>query len=297
MEKSQKQKEPSATFGIQEAADALNEQGFLFQQVIREEIKNGQKEQQQQQWVIAANEYPVTAADGSQTRIDLLLNHVRMKNVYVCLECKRPNPKFRTWLFFDRDTPRLFIEDGRMEPGRSYDTSKPIDYRQCISSQFQVTDISIFNFYLEATKRSSNSGKASNNETIEKALRQLIAGHSGMMNKLRSYERSDGMSFYRSIPVIVTTANLFEAEFDCKNISLNNGMIEESSLKLVSQKFCAINYHPDDSLSIPRQYSNYIKGDVLADMNFYQTRTVFIVHSSTINDFLFWAAEHLTKHP
>jgi hypothetical protein len=296
MKKLPKHEEPATAFGIQEAADALNEQGFLFQQVIGEEIQNGRKGQQQQ-WQILANEYPVTATDGSQTRIDLLLNHIRMKNVYICLECKRPNPIYKTWLFFGRNMPRLFIEDGGMETGRSYDTSKPIDYKQGISSQFQVTSIPIFNFYLEATKRKPGSDKSSNNETIEKALRQLIAGHSGMMNKLRSYEKTDGMSFYRSIPVIVTTANLFEAEFDCKNISLNNGMIESSLLKLVPQKFCAINYHPDDSLSIPRQHSNYIRSDVLTDMNFYQTRTVFIVYSSAINDFLFWAGEHLTKHP
>jgi hypothetical protein len=183
-----------------------------------------------------------------------------------------------------------------MEAGRSYVGGEPIDYRQEISSQFTATDVPIFNFYLEVTKRRNDSDRASNSEAIEKALRQLIAGHTGMMNKLRVYEK-EAMSFYRSIPVIVTTAQLFEAEFNSNEVSLNAGTIDSSLLKLIPHKFCAINYHPDDSLSIKRELSNYRKGDVLADMSYFQNRTVFIVHSSAINDFLLWAGEHLTKHP
>lgn len=52
---------------------ALNEQGFLFQQIIREKVRNQIKgdTDTQAHWTFVACEYPVTAADGSQTRIDL----------------------------------------------------------------------------------------------------------------------------------------------------------------------------------------------------------------------------------
>src|SRR3989442_6309608 len=73
------------------AAAALNEQGFLFQQIIREKIRNqiqGDKDKQHR-WRFEASEYPVTAADGSQTRIDLVLRHGHERGVHACLECKR----------------------------------------------------------------------------------------------------------------------------------------------------------------------------------------------------------------
>jgi hypothetical protein len=282
----------------QDVADALNEQGFLFQQIIRDKINSGTvgNGEWQQPWKILANEYPVTAIDGSQTRIDLLLCHSVQKHAYICMECKRPNPKYKSWLFFDRSASQFFIEDGRMEPGKGYESGKPIDYKTMISTQFDATGVQVFNFYLEATVKKSSSDKASNSETIEKALRQLIAGHTGMMNKLRFFEQYV-VSFYRSIPVIVTTAQLFEVGFNSNDVSLEAGTIDSSLLKLTPHKFCAINYHPDDSLSVKREHTYYRKEDVSSDLSFFQTRTVFIVHASATNEFLVWAGEHLIKHP
>ena len=288
----------SPSFSPENAADALNEQGFLFQQAIRQTILNstGNQNGNQQQWKILANEYPVTAADGTETRMDLVLQHTQAVNVHVCLECKRPNPKYKTWLFFDRDKPQLFVEDMRMPSEGMQSPINPALYRQDILSLNPVTEIPVFNFYLEATAK-KNSDKFSNTETIEKALRQLIAGQTGMMDKIRRFERGGAISFSRSIPVIVTAAQIFEAQFKSDDVALIDGTIDVSSLDLVPHKFCAVNYHADNSLSIQREYTNYIKSDVLADLNRFQIRTVFIVHSLAINDFLSWAGGNLTKHP
>ncbi len=240
-------------------------------------------------------EYPVTAADGTQTRIDLLLRHASSRNVYICVECKRPNPKYKNWIFFDKSSAGIFIEDGRMIVGEKYVSGVPIDYRHIISSRFPVSGFHIYNYYLEATKE-KNREKASSAETIEKASRQLIAGHTGLMYKLREYEK-EAMSFFRSIPLIVTTADLFAADYDIGKVSLETGMIDGASLKLIPQKYCAINYHPDDGLSVKRERSNHRKSDVHSDMEFFQNRSVFVVNSSSMREFLFWAGEYLTEHP
>ena len=85
-------------------ATALNQQGFLFSQVIREKIRfdrpgNGQP---QKAWKFLTEEFSVTAADGAQTRIDLVLGNVRNPGAYLCIECKRMNPLYKEWIFFDR---------------------------------------------------------------------------------------------------------------------------------------------------------------------------------------------------
>lgn len=82
-------------FDPQKAADALNEQGFLFTQIVRETIRSGIGGSKQGGWKLLGTEYPVTAIDGSQTKIDLVLGHTRAANVHICLECKRPNSKFK----------------------------------------------------------------------------------------------------------------------------------------------------------------------------------------------------------
>lgn len=286
----------ASEFDSQQAADALNEHGFLFTQIVRETIRNGTGGFGQTGWKLLGTEYPVTATDGSQTKIDLVLGHIHARNVHICLECKRPNPKFKVWLFFDKQNPEFFIEEGRMETGKSYSGGEPIDYRQSISNHFPAKKFSVFNSYLEATAKINSDKRTSHSETIEKALRQIIAGHTGLMEKLRHFER-EAMSFYRSIPVMVTTAQLFEAGFSATDISLTTGTINAVSVKLMPLHFCAVNYHADDSLSIPRPNTNFRKGDVATDLMFFQNRTVFIVNSGAIDGFLYWAGECLTEHP
>src|SRR4051794_28724077 len=86
-------------------AAALNEHGFLLQQIVRQKLQGrvDPEEDNQNQWEFVASEYPVTAADDSQTRVDLLLHHHQVRGLYMCLECKRPHPRFKKWIFFDRE--------------------------------------------------------------------------------------------------------------------------------------------------------------------------------------------------
>src|SRR5580658_753286 len=100
-----KQSEAAAALSQEERiAAALNEQGFLFSQVIRNKIRfdipgSGQP---QKAWKFLTEEYSVTAVDGVQTRIDLVLSNVRKTGACLCLECKRMNPLYKEWIFSDR---------------------------------------------------------------------------------------------------------------------------------------------------------------------------------------------------
>src|SRR5262245_19822186 len=83
---------------------AINEHGFLLKQAVRNQVENRLPNAgiSQNHWQFVATEYPVTATDGSQTRIDILLNHHRSHGIHVCLECKRHNGRYKKWIFFDK---------------------------------------------------------------------------------------------------------------------------------------------------------------------------------------------------
>jgi len=284
--------ETQGAIGPKEAAEALNEQGFLFAQVIRDRIANriaGTIEQSH--WYLEGQEYPVTALDGSQTRIDLILCHRRVNNVYLCLECKRPNRKYKSWLFFDRlpkQSP-LYLETISQHIPKGLTNPNPAQHK--IAHKQASHSCDVFNYYLEsAIKR--NSDAASSTETIERAMRQLVAGQSGLLSKFRTF--SLPIHNYRSVPVMVTSAQLYEAEFEVEAIDKTNGTIKESDLNLKAMDFCAVNYHADDSLTLNSPWGIQQKSDIKTDISHLQTRTVFITQASALDHFLSWASGNLT---
>jgi hypothetical protein len=249
---------PNAAIGPREAADALNEQGFLFAQLIREKICNrlpGQSDPQRS-WEFVEQEYPVTAVDDSQTRIDLILRHRITSNVFISFECKRPNRKYKTWLFFDRlINPKFYLETFDQLPKLNMIT--PMPRQEIRRTAAGVDACPVFNYYLEAAIK-RNSDAASSTEAIEKSFRQLIAGHTGLMKKLKSFEPTP--EYCRTIPV------LFEADFDAKNINPATGTIDSDHLKLIPQEFCAVNYRADDNLSMRSHLVHPNKKDVASDI-------------------------------
>jgi hypothetical protein len=273
-------------------ATALNEQGFLLSQVVREKIQNQIPGDQDTQsaWKYVASEYPVTGTDGSQTRIDLVLR--RPANVYLCLECKRPHPQFKRWVFFDKECSAYPKHTGRLAfeifHVLSTSSTKGIESaRHAIEPRQCCAPCDVFNSYLEASlKRGGGGGwKASHTDTIEDAFRQVIRGHTGFMAKLMLGTQP---GILRSIPIVVTTAQLLEAQFDPHTVSLSTGMIEPKDLTLQPMDFCAVNYHADDSLALNSDYAGVLEPKIEIDMWFRQTRSIFIVHAEAINKFLTW---------
>lgn len=285
-------KEDVGAIGPKEAAEALNEQGFLFAQVVRDRIANRiEGTLSQSLWDFEEQEYPVTAADGSQTRIDLILRHRRVGNVFLCVECKRPNRKYKSWLFFDRlpnQTP-LFLETVNQQIPKGLSNPNPAQHK--IDHKLPNNPCDVFNYYLEAAIK-KNSDSASSTDTIERAMRQLVAGQTGLFSKFKTFPTP--LHNYRSIPVMVTSAELFEATFQIEAIDRLNGTIKEGDLKLRPMGFCAVNYHADDSLTLNSPWRTKQKDGIKTDIAHFQTRTVFITQASSLDEFLNWASANLT---
>jgi hypothetical protein len=270
-------------------AAALNEQGFLFSQVVRQKIRynipgGGTP---QTAWRYVESEYPVTASDGSQTRIDLLLDHRTQKGVHLCLECKRANPLYKQWFFFDAEfgpggssPSTIFFETFKV-------TNRPIreraDAKHAIEQLPTRAPCLVFNAYLEVAINRHN--RAGHTETIEDACLQVIKGHTGLMAKLLDFNST---SLYCSVPVIVTTAKLFKVRFDYAHVSLASGTIDASDLNLEELTFCAVNYRPEDRLALNSKFAYGTRDTIESDVTQLQTRTIFVAQSDAILPFLNW---------
>ncbi len=120
-----------------------------------------------------------------------------------------------------------------------------------------------------------------------------MLGQSGLMKKL--WRIKDHM-FCRSIPVILTTAQLLEVQHAPQNVSVEQGLIEAKDLKLTPLDFAPINYRAADDLSLNSIAEVFSGPDITSDLISRQTRTVFVVQSKSIVKFLAWAGHHLVEH-
>ena len=282
-------KPDTAPTQTQRVAEAMNEQGFLFSQRIRDVINFGDGTTATQQgWTFMEKEYPVTASDGTQTRIDLVLRNTRDHGIFVCLECKRANPDYKQWIFFDKayqGSPNqpvsIFVEVLRI-------SQRPNGVVSRMIRDFPATrDCSVFGYYLEvAIKRDGRSGHT---ETIEDALYQVVKGHTGLIRKMQDFETPLAFS---SIPVVVTTAELFEASFDSSGISLETGSITADKIQMRDVPFCAVTYHPNDNLAVKLEGASNGRTSISNDMAALR-RTVFVVRSTALTSFLDWLSSFL----
>jgi len=277
-------------------AAALNEQGFLFAQMLRSHITFDRpgRGSPQQQWQCLASEYAVTAPDGSQTRIDLVLRHQKHRGNFACVECKRAHPQYKQWIFFDRErgsggqeAPNIFLESlnaTKRPPVEGSSALHGMTRSACPSSCL------VFNLYLEVAI--DRQRKASHTDTMEEAFVQVTRGQAGFMAKQLGFT---GEPYLTAIPVVVTTAQLFEARFDEAAVSLDTGMIQPVDLKLTPVDFCAVNYHANDSLAVRSPFSPPCQS-IEDDIAYWQARTVFVVQSNAVSRFLDWLGTHVAIH-
>jgi hypothetical protein len=116
-----------------------------------------------------------------------------------------------------------------------------------------------------------------------------MKGQSGLMAK---FESTGNSAETRSIPVVVTTAELLEAGFDPRDVSLETGTIDAAKVTVAPMDYCAVNYRADDSLALPNLTPDE-RSVGFNDLINAQIRTIFVVRATAINAFLNWASENL----
>jgi len=270
------------------ASAAMNEQGFLFAQKVQESLQYPSPGKvSPPEWEYIDREYPVTASDGSQTRVDLVFRNARHPGVHACIECKRADPLYKRWVYFNEDRisqyGTLHFEIIQLTQIGPVDLPMKYHGNHLIRHRPSVLLCPVFNSYLEvAIERNQRAGYT---ETVETAFLQIIKGHTGMMAKLLSFKER---LFLCSIPIVVTTAELFRARFHTGNVDLKTGKLEPKDLTVEQMDFCAVNYHPNDELSLKSEHARSSRTNVRQDIDSWQARTIFVVRGDKVENFLSW---------
>lgn len=280
------------------AASALNEQGFLFQQRILETIEQSND----CAWTSRAVEYPV--AFGShheiETKIDIILGRRNSAKDpwYAVVECKRASRDYKRWIFFDKKIRLVGLGRASLFLQRAdLLTTWTPSLQEFPPLTLQVDRIpanhecSIYNFYVEARINRPNSGqKASATEAIEGSMRQVCVGVVGLASSLARMKATS----FRLLPIVVTSADLYSAEFKVDDISIDRGHIDPENLRLEHRPWLCVNYPIDESIAEWAGLTTVHASTVGEALLSRHLRSVFVVQSNHLIPFLKWANEWVT---
>lgn len=274
-------------------ADALNEQGFLFQHKIATVLLAPEKaDKAKHKWQLEAAEVPVSLPNGSETKIDLILRLGPESNcpVRVVVECKRSSRDFKKWIFFAQNeiahnpSPQNYYAE-RAHLRQGWDGRSEPDIIYTIAPKPASEGCSVFDYGVEArVGKPSSEKRVSATDAIEDACQQVTLGQAGLGQRLRNSHIVN----FRNLPVVATTAELMSAHFEAHNVSLDRGMIDPKKIKVRPRKWLAVNFRIMQAISacIPMGLHNKIP--LAAELAMRQVRTVFIVQAEHIHEFLAW---------
>ena len=279
---------------------ALNEQGYLLQHKLANVVQSkGPDGRYSHNWHIEAEEVPVSIPGGRETRVDLLLRHgpvrpgqERQNPWRVVLEAKRSSRDFKRWVFFGQTNRhpgpsknQYYFERADLAGmwNQSEQKDPPMTHR--LDSRTSASECEVFDFGVEVKIERPEKGKpASATVAIEDALYQVTLGQAGIAAHLRRAKELE----FRLIPVVVTTAELYTAQFHNDRVSLDRGTIESADLTLQPKDWLAVNYRVSDVICQTSQFSTNVSADIAARLVSFQVRTVFIVQTTHIQTFLAW---------
>lgn len=272
--------------------DYFNETGFPFQQWCLETIRNIDKDHGA--WIhLGIPEHPFTfpKSEGPTLGVHGAIDIVAVRGVegmkksllFLVIECKRANKDTKNWIFlpdkhegkpaflFSRIISEPFMEEIVVSrettfPELGYSYSGDFDY--CYQS-----------IEINETQTKINRNQE---ERIYKSLRQVNHGTCALERKIPKNLHIEGLdrafNFTRwesfiYVPVIVTTASLFIANFNYKNIKDGNilpGVVDYQEKKWLTYEFPLpdfISYKTPEGLHLEK-------------------RTTFIVNHASLVEFL-----------
>ena len=273
---------------------ALNEHGFLFQDRITDLFgtKNRTK------WKIAATEFPISLlshAVHEETRLDLVLErHDTTHNVdwHLAIECKRANPDYKTWLFFN-SRPRvedpagrnLYIQSGYLSGGWNNQGEVPLQKYVTSFALPKAQAVPTFTFYLEARENPPNkSSSSASTKTLEEAFNQVTMGLVGLGRHLHHLQKFN----FRVVPVVVTTAEVFAADFDVGQVSLERGELPATQLKLRPLDWLVVNYALGDTVAQFAALTSNRGSNLGESLSTFLLRSIFVVRAGKLEAFVNW---------
>lgn len=264
--------------------NALNEQGYLFQEACAHVLR---KDERTTGWEVRACEYPVSL-QGQDTKIDIVL---ASGSLYALVECKRADPSYVYWVFGAAGPPcgdalcsTLGLECRETWSDRPYKVNHIVEQLHFGI----VTDRAIS--WLEA-KRASDR-RASTPQNIENAFGQVLKGVGGFALEHLAQRRKSAQVFKtRFVPVVITTASLFVANYEPKDIDLSTGKIGKDKILFGPNgqpaeevEWVLVDYGVGENVAQKPIPENYHAVDP-AELQKHKVRSIFVVNSKSIIPF------------
>lgn len=270
--------------------NAINEQGYLFQEACKYALKSFED---RTGWEVKAYEYPVSL-DGQDTRIDIVLHFKTCSSpeIYALVECKRADPSYVHWLF---GAPGLPFGNALCS-ALGIECSKSSVYKTNVYDRIvERLNLGIYTHGVESWLeiKTNISKRTSTPQNIENSFIQVLKGVGGFANEQIS-QRSKANALCKTffIPVVITTAKLYVAYYELKDINLYNGKIDKDHILFGSSKgqtteedpwvlidYCAgKNTTPE---TIPQDHRGIDPAELLK----YKIRSIFIVNSKYLVEF------------
>ena len=218
--------------------DKLNEHGYLFREKCAQTLQDNQRTTK---WQVLVEEYPVSTVS-RDARIDFVLKDTSQRRprfeTYAIVECKRVNPSRGYWLFGNPtitqfDSPLLINVTSQ---GGTRGLAPVVHFVQ-LRPQLDLRAYLIDNWWLQiAKKNESKKGVEYNSspDPIEIALSQVCIGVSGLAQELATNLNGDFSALsVVYIPVVITSAPLYVAEYDVADVNLASGDIDQDKIHFV----------------------------------------------------------------
>jgi hypothetical protein len=267
--------------------NALNEQGYIFQEACKYALE---KNEQRIGWEVRAYEYPVSLV-GQDTRVDIVLRSKTQSSpeLYALVECKRADPSYIYWVFGtphfgDALCSTLGLECRETRSDQPYQVNRLLE-----RLHFQFVTDSAINW--QEAKRGSG-GRTSTSQNIENAFIQVLKGIGGFAQEhldQRIKSRALFKTFF--IPVVVTTAKLYTAYYETKNIDLSTGRISKDKVLFGPQgqpaeedPWVLVDYGVGENVApepIPESYH----GVDPAELQKHKIRSIFVVNAKSLVNF------------
>lgn len=273
--------------------DSLSDHGFLFQEKCAQVLQHNVH---RTKWRLHTTEYPVSLKD-RDSRVDIILRDELSNShqIYAVIECKRVNPNRGYWLFGNPlgtfSKPLLIGLGAEYSRGGNYS----IHYAQLKLPFDDIATYLIDNWWLQISKISKEGGKerySSSPNPIEDAFTQVCIGVSGIAEELELQYRKDPQEISTLfIPIVITTAPLYVATYDLKDVDLASGDINRDKIyfgprgqKPEKMKWLLVDYGATRSIS-PERLDEDIEGISPAELEEYHKRSIFVVNSEHIIEF------------
>lgn len=270
--------------------NALNEQGYLFQEACEQALKDIER---RTGWEVRAYEYPVSLW-GQDTKVDIVLHAKRqsLPELYALVECKRADPSYIYWLF---GAPGLPYRDALCST-LGFKSLSPISSAQPLQVKPLLEQLRFeFSTYVarswQEVKQDSHK-RVSTPQNIENAFGQVLKGVGGFAQEQlhqRCKEHVSIETFF--IPVVVTTASLYVAYYETKDVDLSTGKVSKDKVLFGPQgqpaeedPWVIVDYGVGENVApepIPESYH----GVDPAELQKHKTRSIFVVNSKSLVDF------------